>query len=252
MDNQVASTEPPSGSPVLVIVEPLTLARSCIISIVARELTGYEIAGMPTTDDLSCVSERNIRLVVLSVGHKSLADPTVENDLMLVVDICGDVPIALLSARDDEAIALAALHRGVRGFFPVSISVDVAIAGLRLVLAGGIYMPLPIIGRNGISGPKQLHPSESLSGSLTPATAKNAEGLTPREQQVLAALALGLPNKLIGARLNLSENTVKMHIQHIMRKCSARNRTEVVLRWNAGLLGRHSDDSDGPTGSSFS
>ena len=52
--------------------------------------------------------------------------------------------------------------------------------------------------------------------------------LTPREQHVLEALQLGLPNKLIAVRLNLSENTVKMHIQHIMRKCSAHNRTEAV------------------------
>jgi len=56
--------------------------------------------------------------------------------------------------------------------------------------------------------------------------------LTPREQHVLDALKLGLPNKLIAVRLNLSENTVKMHIQRIMRKCSARNRTEAVLRWS--------------------
>jgi DNA-binding NarL/FixJ family response regulator len=49
---------------------------------------------------------------------------------------------------------------------------------------------------------------------------------------VLAALKLGLPNKLIAVKLNLSENTVKMHIQRIMRKCSARNRTEAVLRWS--------------------
>ena len=44
--------------------------------------------------------------------------------------------------------------------------------------------------------------------------------LTPREQHVLEALQLGLPNKLIAVRLKLSENTVKMHIQRIMRKCS--------------------------------
>ena len=56
--------------------------------------------------------------------------------------------------------------------------------------------------------------------------------LTPREQHVLEALQLGLPNKLIAVRLNLSENTVKMHIQRIMRKCSAHNRTEAVLRWS--------------------
>jgi DNA-binding NarL/FixJ family response regulator len=48
---------------------------------------------------------------------------------------------------------------------------------------------------------------------------------------VLAELEQGLPNKLIAAKLNLSENTVKMHIQHIMRKFSARNRTEAVMRW---------------------
>jgi DNA-binding NarL/FixJ family response regulator len=59
--------------------------------------------------------------------------------------------------------------------------------------------------------------------------------LTPREQHVLAGLELGLPNKLIAARLSLSENTVKMHIQHIMRKCSAHNRTEAVLRCNGRL-----------------
>jgi DNA-binding NarL/FixJ family response regulator len=62
--------------------------------------------------------------------------------------------------------------------------------------------------------------------------------LTPREQQVLEGLELGLPNKLIAARLNLSENTVKMHIQHIMRKCSAHNRTEAVLRCSGRLSGR--------------
>jgi DNA-binding NarL/FixJ family response regulator len=56
--------------------------------------------------------------------------------------------------------------------------------------------------------------------------------LTPREQHVLEALQLGLPNKLIAVRLNLSENTVKMHIQRIMRKCSAHNRTEAVVRWS--------------------
>jgi DNA-binding NarL/FixJ family response regulator len=60
---------------------------------------------------------------------------------------------------------------------------------------------------------------------------------------VLAELELGLPNKLIAAKLNLSENTVKMHVQHIMRKCAARNRTEAVLRWS-GRLSWHDRDSD--------
>jgi DNA-binding NarL/FixJ family response regulator len=68
---------------------------------------------------------------------------------------------------------------------------------------------------------------------------KDIPDLTRREQQVLAELELGLPNKLIAARLKLSENTVKMHIQHIMRKCAAHNRTEAVHRWRDRLSGLH-------------
>ena len=123
----------------------------------------------------------------------------------------------------------------------ISIPVEVAIAGLRLVLAGGVYRPLPIVGQNGASSPKaiseHLHVPELSgihdgNGATQPLPERAMVDLTPREQHVLEALQLGLPNKLIAVRLKLSENTVKMHIQRIMRKCSAHNRTEAVIRWS--------------------
>lgn len=240
MDDLTDSVERLHGSlhlPVLVIIEPLTLTRTCIISILRRELPGFEIVEMATTDNLGLVSGRDVRLVTLNIGNRSVVDPSVEDDLVLFEDVCPNASIALLSNRDDEASALAAMHRGVRGFFPTSIPVELAVAGLRLVLAGGVYRPLPIIGHNGTPSPEQ---SETLA--MVPATDITKDAMekatidfTPREQHVLAALELGLPNKLIAAKLNLSENTVKMHIQHIMRKCSARNRTEAVLRWSGRL-----------------
>jgi DNA-binding NarL/FixJ family response regulator len=73
-------------------------------------------------------------------------------------------------------------------------------------------------------------PADHVHNGLPNIVERMLADLTPREQHVLAALKLGLPNKLIAVRLNLSENTVKMHIQHIMRKCRAHNRTEAVLR----------------------
>jgi DNA-binding NarL/FixJ family response regulator len=178
--------------------------------------------------------------VALSTGDKSILDPSVEGDLATLVDHCPNASIALLSNRDDEATALAAMHRGVRGFFPTSIPVEVAVAGLHLVLAGGVYRPLPIVGENGAPGPEQPCPGGRPPRYLTTDAAKDAPekstfDFTPREQHVLAELELGLPNKLIAAKLNLSENTVKMHIHHIMRKCAARNRTEAVLRLSGRL-----------------
>ena len=235
-------------SPVLVIIEHHVLARTCILSILKRELTGFEIVEMATTSGLTWLSGRDVRLIALNIGDKQIADPSVEDSLALLAESCPNAYVAVLSNRDDEATASAAMQRGVRGFFPTSIPVEVAIAGLRLVLAGGVYRPLPIVGQNEASSLKTLSAHTGApelpvihegngAGKIEPE--KTLVDLTPRERHVLAALKLGLPNKLIAVKLNLSENTVKMHVQHIMRKCSARNRTEAVLRWSERLSGHN-------------
>jgi DNA-binding NarL/FixJ family response regulator len=235
-------------SPLLVIIEPNVLARTCILNILKRELTGFEIIEMATTSGLNWLSGKDVRLVALNVGDKPINDPSIEDSLALLAESCPNAYVALLSNRDDDATASAAMQRGVRGFFPTSIPVEVAIAGLRLVLAGGVYRPLPIIGQNEASslkttstpdGAPELHVVHEGNGAARIVPEKTMIDLTPREQHVLEALKLGLPNKLIAVRLNLSENTVKMHIQHIMRKCSARNRTEAVLRWSERLSGHN-------------
>jgi len=234
-------------SPMLVIMAHHVLARTCILSILKREFAEFEIVEMATMSDLNYVSGRHVRLVALDIGDKPIIDPSVENELLFLEEVCPNAFVAILSSRDDEATASAAMQRGVRGFFSTSIPVEVAIAGLRLVLAGGVYRPLPIINQNEAPPlrmasaptrtrePSAIHNGNGGKGDLTE---KPLVELTPREQQVLEGLELGLPNKLIAARLNLSENTVKMHVQHIMRKCSAHNRTEVVLRCSGRLSGQ--------------
>ena len=106
---------------------------------------------MATTSGLSWLSGRDIRLIALNIGDKEISDPSIGVSLALLAEFCPKASVALLSNRDDEVTISAAMQRGVRGFFPKSIPVEVAIAGLRLVLAGGAYRPLPIIGQNGAS-----------------------------------------------------------------------------------------------------
>ncbi len=249
MDNLEIDADPLNGSnrlPVIVIVNDQVLPRSCIVSILKRELAGFEIAEMATTDDLNELSGRDVRLVALNMGDADIADPSVEDRLALIGELCPNAHVALFSDRDDEAVATAAMQRGIRGFLPSSIPVDVAVAGLRLVLAGGVYRPLPIVKQNAATSSRSVaegtvrpeaSPVSMRSGFVKLVPQQMLADLTPREQHVLAALKLGLPNKLIAVRLNLSENTVKMHIQHIMRKCRARNRTEAVLRWSGRTTG---------------
>jgi DNA-binding NarL/FixJ family response regulator len=247
MDDITNSTHRLNGSlhfPVLVIIEPLVLSRTCILNILRRELAEFEILDMSTVQSLDCVSAHDVRLVVLSIADKPIEHPSVEDDLSVIAECCPGASVAILSNHDDESTALAAMQRGVRGFLPTSLPIEIAVAGLRLVLVGGVYRPLPTAGSSTMSGleapcargPASAYPT---NGAAKVAADKNASDFTPREQQVLAELELGLPNKLIAARLNLSENTVKMHIQHIMRKCDAHNRTEAVLRWRDRLPPHH-------------
>jgi DNA-binding NarL/FixJ family response regulator len=56
------------------------------------------------------------------------------------------------------------------------------------------------------------------------------EPLTPREIEVLALLAEGLPNKAIAQRLDISDQTVKFHVASIYGKLGAANRTDAVRR----------------------
>lgn len=68
------------------------------------------------------------------------------------------------------------------------------------------------------------------------APAVPAEGLTPRERDVLRGMAAGETNARIAGRLVVTEGTVKTHVQHILRKLGASNRAEAVSRWLAAGL----------------
>lgn len=77
-----------------------------------------------------------------------------------------------------------------------------------------------------------------LLGRLSPAEGRPLdEPLTPRELDVLQLLAQGLANKTIARRLEISEHTVKFHVNSILTKLGAQSRTDAVVRASrAGLV----------------
>ena len=77
---------------------------------------------------------------------------------------------------------------------------------------------------------------QTVAGSL-PESTDAIEALTAREKEVLQKIANGLANKEIAMRLNISEHTVKFHVNSIMTKLSAGSRTEAVtLGIRQGLI----------------
>jgi DNA-binding NarL/FixJ family response regulator len=122
------------------------------------------------------------------------------------------LPVVVASGQEDAATIRAVLAAGALGFIPKSERPEVLLGALRLVRAGGVYVPPRLI-----------------AAPAAPATATTGD-LTPRQLDVLACLMRGEPNKLIARALGLTEGTVKIHIAAILRVLQVRNRTEAVLR----------------------
>ena len=145
------------------------------------------------------------------------------------------MPVIVLSGTEDPAVMRAALERGVLGFIPKAYSPEVMISAVRLVLAGGVYVPpmmLSAVPPGVLAGMAPGGGEAPRAGA--PATAPHTlehlrNVLTERQVEVLQLLSQGKPNKLIGRALGISEGTVKIHLAAIFRALNVRNRTEAVV-----------------------
>lgn len=131
-------------------------------------------------------------------------------------------PLVILSASEDSVDVRQALDAGAMGYIPKSSSSHEMITALRLVLAGEVYV-----------SPAMLAAVEGLEAVAVQVTAaavrESADGLTPRQLEVLRLMAQGLSNKGICKRLNVAEGTVKLHVTAVMRALNTCNRTQAVI-----------------------
>jgi DNA-binding NarL/FixJ family response regulator len=126
------------------------------------------------------------------------------------------VPVVVISAIEDAEAIEHLLDAGAVGYIPKSSSTPVMISALRLVLAGGVYVPSQVLRRV----------EAGSSGRGKPAARSL---LTVRQLDVLKLLVQGKPNKVIARELSLSEGTVKIHLASLFRALNAANRTEAVM-----------------------
>ena len=144
------------------------------------------------------------------------------------------VPVVVLSAAEQPAIVMRAIDAGAMGFIPKTTSSHLLLNALRLVLAGGVYLPIEVLRQHqGTPEPAlRLAATASQAGKmLTP----RELGLTARKADVLALLVQGKSNKLICRDLGLAEGTVKIHVTAILKALNVSNRTQAVIA--VGKLG---------------
>ena len=117
----------------------------------------------------------------------------------------------------DQEYAAAAWSAGARGALPRDVD-GPTLATALVAVSRGLAVLDPSLG------------SPALAAGADENLPSSAAGLTPREHEVLALLAEGLPNKSIASRLEISEHTVKFHVNAVLSKLGAQSRTEAAVR----------------------
>lgn len=139
-----------------------------------------------------------------------------ETSAQAVDDSINGVPLILL-VPEPSTVSAEAFRHGIRAILPSNLTGSQIAAAIEAVAVGlGVFDPGTV---------DQLSPPH---GTIGPPD-HFPESLTPREIEVLRAMAEGLANKEIAARFGISENTIKFHVASVMGKLGAGSRTEAVM-----------------------
>lgn len=133
-----------------------------------------------------------------------------------IATACPASAIVMLTVSEDKDRLLAAFKAGARAYVLKGVSVQELAAVVHAAAAGEVYVSPTL--------------AAEMLVSLTHSQAPDAlQELTEREHEILHLIGTGLTNREIGARLFLSEKTIKHYVTNILQKLQVRSRVEAAL-----------------------
>jgi two-component system, NarL family, nitrate/nitrite response regulator NarL len=129
-----------------------------------------------------------------------------------------NVPAMFLTVHIDPEQTIEAMRLGIKGIALKDSDPDVIIEGINTVLAGGKWF------ESGVT-----EPALQYSIDKPTATIRSDDLLTKREREIVDLVCLGLRNRQIADRCDLTEGTVKIHLNSIYRKLGVASRAELIV-----------------------
>ncbi|HEX7945231.1 MAG TPA: response regulator transcription factor [Phenylobacterium sp.] len=136
-----------------------------------------------------------------------------------------DLPVIVLTAADDPALARRAFDAGALGYVPKSASAETLVTALTLVLRGETFVPSLVLRAAAEAEPRAI-----------PVSPTAACDLTERQTEVLRHLGEGLSNKAIAHRMGITEKTIKAHMTGVLRALAVSDRGQAIRSARAAGL----------------
>lgn len=203
----------------LAIIDDRALDRECLAQSLIAHGLNMQVDLFSSLDNWRDASGSMHDGIMINIGRSDLSDGIFVEDLRELISEYPDLPVIILAENRELRQVLRAFEVGVQGYISSAIGLNVCVGAIALALAGGAFVSA-----------ENLNDLRQMLAVAEKREQRRAAMFTEREADVIAALTKGKPNKIIAYELNLRESTVKVHIRNIMKKLSARNRTEVIFK----------------------
>ena len=135
--------------------------------------------------------------------------------------------VLMLTVSEDGADLATALRHGAQGYLLKTIDGELLAEAVRRAARGEPVVSPEMMGKLVAAFQNQGMPGSPPVAAAPPET--DASPLSPREEEVLREVARGASNKEIARTLEIAETTVKIHVQHILRKLGLSSRVQAAV-----------------------
>ena len=142
--------------------------------------------------------------------------------------------VVMLTVSEDGQDLATALRNGAQGYLLKTMDGELLFEAIRRVARGEPVVSPELLGKlvtafQSQGAPEPAAVAEGAQGTPAAAASPSPSPLSPREEEVLREIAQGASNKEIARRLDIAETTVKIHVQHILRKLGLSSRVQAAV-----------------------
>lgn len=206
--------------PSVIIADDHPLARESLSQLVRKAIPGAQITEAANADEFRRLLDAGAGTTDLVLLDLVMPGAARFELLEYACDAFPDLKVLVLSASESPYHKRKALDIGASGYVTKTEPRSAIEEAIRMVAGGGIYVPREF-----------QNPDSAPLANRGPPDARDPlqVSITPRQREVLALVAQGKSNKAVARDLDLTENTVKIHVAAVLKALGVRNRTEAVM-----------------------
>jgi two-component system nitrate/nitrite response regulator NarL len=201
----------------VLLVDDHTLFRSGVKALLQRH-DGFEVVG-EAADSLEGVKRaRELKPDVVLLDLHMPGVPG-KDAVKLFLEESPGTHVVMLTVSESADDLVHTLRAGASGYLLKNIETDTLLDLIRRAVAGDSV----------VSAEMTTKLVKGLRAASSTDSAETKDALSPREREILGYLAKGASNKEIARTLDLAESTVKIHVQHILRKLNLSSRVQAAV-----------------------